>query len=293
MGELVSVIIPTKNRELTIQRAVESVLKQTYQDFELIIIDDHSTDHTEEIIRAFRDSRIIYHKLSQSAGAAGARNAGISLSHGKYIAFLDSDDSWKDQKLSFQLAKMHANQADISFTAMERHHYPKGYPAVFPALEEGFIDPNEIYSSPKIGTPTLMAESEILKHNLFNVSLPKLEDYDLSIRLAAKYRIYFINEPLTDAYLQSDSITIDRANEIVALKLIYQIYAQTIWKDCRLLKCQKMITIADTMTLNGERATKEYEEAWNFHRSFKSGLLVLLSRMGMLKFIYNHFLHAV
>jgi len=95
----ISVIIPTYNRANFIDVAIKSVLNQSYQDFEIIIVDDGSTDNTEEIVKNFNDFRINYffHKFNQ--GISAARNTGIKACQGKYIAFLDSDDEWLPEKL--------------------------------------------------------------------------------------------------------------------------------------------------------------------------------------------------
>ena len=105
---LVSIIISTFNRAAIISKAIESVLAQTYPHFELIIIDDGSTDNTGEIVAAYHDSRIIY-KWVKNGERSRARNIGIQMSQGKYIAFLDSDDWFMPHKLAFQVAAMEAN----------------------------------------------------------------------------------------------------------------------------------------------------------------------------------------
>ena len=104
MSELpISVIIPAYNCENSIERAIGSVLNQTCQDFELIIVDDGSKDGTRDKIRNVHDSRIhlILHKKNR--GAAAARNTGMRYAQGKYVAWLDSDDEWLPEKLSFQM----------------------------------------------------------------------------------------------------------------------------------------------------------------------------------------------
>ena len=94
----VSVIIPTYNRARLVGRAIQSVLNQTYQNFELIVIDDGSTDNTEEVVKGFRDERLHYIRLSEgSGGSAVPRNTGLKTARGEYIAILDDDDSWLDE----------------------------------------------------------------------------------------------------------------------------------------------------------------------------------------------------
>lgn len=92
--QLVSVVIPTYNREHIISRAIESVLKQTYENWELIISDDCSIDDTEKVVKSYSDKRIKFVKLSKNLGNAGARNFGVKNASGEYIAFLDSDDEF-------------------------------------------------------------------------------------------------------------------------------------------------------------------------------------------------------
>jgi glycosyltransferase involved in cell wall biosynthesis len=99
----VSVIIPTYNRAGLLKRAIQSVLNQIYQDFEIIIVDDASTDNTENVIESFKEHRIRYIKHESNKGAAVARNTGIKFANENYIAFQDSDDEWLPEKLEKQM----------------------------------------------------------------------------------------------------------------------------------------------------------------------------------------------
>ncbi len=104
----VSVIIPTRNRANLLREAIESVLNQTYSDFELVIVDDGSTDHTAEVVAAFRDQRVVYcQQEKQERGAA--RNKGVALSKGEFITFLDDDDWYMPRKLEIQVRELLAN----------------------------------------------------------------------------------------------------------------------------------------------------------------------------------------
>jgi glycosyltransferase involved in cell wall biosynthesis len=106
--ELVSVIIPTHNRRKLLKRAVDSVLRQTYQHFEIIIVDDASTDDTEQEVRSWcmSESRICYIRNEKNIGAAAARNRGVGAATGSYVCFLDDDDEWLPSKLALQLPLM-------------------------------------------------------------------------------------------------------------------------------------------------------------------------------------------
>ena len=102
-SSIISVIIPTYNRAHLIGRTIKSILNQTFQDFEIIVVDDGSVDDTEEVVRSFDDPRIKYLKHQKNLGASTARNTGIKNSRGEYIAFLDSDDEWLPEKLKKQI----------------------------------------------------------------------------------------------------------------------------------------------------------------------------------------------
>lgn len=113
---LVSIITPMYNCERYIQQTIQSVLDQTYTNWELWVIDDCSTDTCADIIHKFTDSRIRYRRLESNSGAAVARNLGLELAEGKWIAFLDSDDLWDPNKLEMQLEFMVNNNYDFSYS---------------------------------------------------------------------------------------------------------------------------------------------------------------------------------
>ena len=113
----VSVIIPAYNRVDAIGRAIESVLGQTYSDFEVLIVDDASQDGTKDAVMDYKDSRIRYVPCRQRGGAAKARNIGIGLARGEYVSFLDSDDLWEDNKLQCDMEIMRADPRCLACTS--------------------------------------------------------------------------------------------------------------------------------------------------------------------------------
>ena len=119
---LVSVITPTYNCADFIAETIKSVIAQTYSNLEMIIVDDCSSDNTEEIVKRFTeiDSRIKYHRLEKNSGAAVARTEAMRLAKGEYMAFLDSDDLWYNDKLEKQLAFMKENGYAFTCTAYEQ-----------------------------------------------------------------------------------------------------------------------------------------------------------------------------
>lgn len=127
--DLVSIIIPVYNAEKFLEKTIDSVLAQTYENFELILINDQSTDRSEEIVKDYesKDNRVKGFNLSENSGAAVARNTGLEKAKGQFIAFIDSDDMWKENKLAEQL----------SF--MKRHNYSFTYTLFQPVDEEGEV----------------------------------------------------------------------------------------------------------------------------------------------------------
>ena len=119
MDELVSVIMPSYNTAEYICESIKSVVSQTYENWELIIVDDCSTDNTDEVVAQFSDKRIIYLKNEKNSGAAVSRNRALKAARGKWIAFLDSDDLWRADKLEKQINFMKKNGYHFSYTGYE------------------------------------------------------------------------------------------------------------------------------------------------------------------------------
>ena len=119
MNELVSIVMPSYNTAEFIGASIESVLNQTYKKWELIIVDDCSTDNTDEIVFKYKDERIKYIKNSENSGAAVSRNRALRMAKGRWIAFLDSDDLWLPDKLYRQIEFMLKNQYYFSYTKYE------------------------------------------------------------------------------------------------------------------------------------------------------------------------------
>ena len=114
--ELVSIIMPSYNTGKFIQETIDSVINQTYDNWELIIVDDCSSDNTDEIVKSIKDDRIFYLKNKKNSGAAVSRNKALKMAKGKWIAFLDSDDLWKKDKLEKQIKFMKNNNYHFSYT---------------------------------------------------------------------------------------------------------------------------------------------------------------------------------
>jgi len=192
----VSVIIPTYNRESHLVEAIESVLDQSFQDFEVIIVDDGSTDGTAQIAEKYRNNLTYYYQKNK--GPAAARNFGIKQAHGTFIAFLDSDDLWLPKKLETQINLIKTNpQIRICYTdeiwirngvrvnQKKVHRKYSGW--IFPrCLPLCIISPSSV----------IIHRDVLDKVGLFNEDLIVCEDYELWLRISALYPVEFIKTPL-------------------------------------------------------------------------------------------------
>ena len=198
MNLLISVIITTYNRQNFLQTAIESVLKQRFQNFELLIIDDGSTDNTEKTVKSFRHKEIKY-IYQKNQGVSSARNRGIKSAQAPFISFLDSDDTWKKNKLEIQYKTMLENpQYLLSHT--EEIWYKNGKilnPRKIHKKHHG----NIFHQSLKlcaISPSTVLARKDLFNIiGLFDENLMVCEDYDLWLRFTAGFPILLIPEALT------------------------------------------------------------------------------------------------
>ena len=155
---LVSIITPVYNSEKYIGDTIKSVLSQTHTNWELIIVDDCSSDHTEEVVKSFTDSRIRYFRLDKNSGAAIARNKALEYAKGKYIAFLDADDMWKPDKIEKQLYFMLENNIAFSFTGYEMLKVKENKMIKVPSK----LNYSQFMKNTVIATSTVMINTEIV-----------------------------------------------------------------------------------------------------------------------------------
>lgn len=222
-NKLISVIIPTYNREKLIVESIKSVLRQTYSKIEIIVIDDGSTDNTEKEINKIKDKRIKYFKLLQNFGASYARNIGIKLAKGKYISFQDSDDIYHTNKLKKQMKNILKNKSDFDFCKI-KVNINSTYRYVIPDnTQEKAIIENRIFDGLLtygnfISTQSILVKKTFIENLLFDVNMPRLQDYDLVLRLIRKLNVSFTNETLVDLYLQTNSITSSKIKMKLAIQ---------------------------------------------------------------------------
>lgn len=195
MSIAISVIIPAYNAAATIVATVRSVVAQSIPPHEIIVVNDASTDETEQLLLEHFKEQIIYLKLDRNSGPAHARNAGIALTSGTHIAFQDADDLWHHEKLAI-MTHLFQNQQDIGFLYHPYTLAPVDYE--IPHIEDFQAAPysfTKLLLSNPIGTPCVVMK----KHAgiRFNESMHYMEDYDLFLREGYQQGIYFVDLPLT------------------------------------------------------------------------------------------------
>jgi teichuronic acid biosynthesis glycosyltransferase TuaG len=219
--DLVSIITPSYNSEEYISQTIESVLSQTYKNFELIIIDDGSLDNSLEIINKYvvKDERVKLIISKENGGAGIARNEGIKFSKGKFIAFLDSDDLWLPEKLEKQISFMIRNNYNFSFTSYEK-------------INEAGMKMNKIAKAPKevtynkalyknpIGCLTVIYNKEFYGKQ-YMPEIRKRQDYALWLQLLKTNNGYGLDEVLALYRVRENSIS---ANKFNLLKYEWSIY---------------------------------------------------------------------
>ncbi|MGI6395227.1 MAG: glycosyltransferase family 2 protein [bacterium] len=196
---LISAIIPVFNRPLVVKRAIDSVLKQSFKDFEIVVVDDGSTDETPSVLKSY--GSLIKVVTTENRGVSAARNKAVEKSSGKYIALLDSDDEWKKDKLSKQINHLIQNNYRITQTEEiwirdgkfknKTKKYIKPVGDIFlPSLDICTVSPSTV----------MMEKSLYEEYGGFDETMPVCEDYDLWLRMSLKENFGLLNEPLTIKY---------------------------------------------------------------------------------------------
>ena len=196
----VSVIIPTRNRAQLLGAAIASVTSQTFQDFEIIVVDDASTDATETIVRALADDRVRYFKHVTRRNVSAARNTGVLASRGEFLAFLDDDDEWLPAKLEQQVNLLDECAPVVGgvYTGFVMVDRMTGnvLGAIVPSKGGHIL--HELCRQNCIGTAsTMVLRRKCLEEvGLFDETVDYGEEYDMWIRVARRYEFTYLAEPL-------------------------------------------------------------------------------------------------
>lgn len=271
---LISVVIPTCNRASMLKRALDSVLKQTFDDIEIFVVDDASSDNTPEVIKNYLNDRVHYIRLDESKGANFARNLAVSKTQGQYIAFLDDDDVWMPEKLRKQMMVFEADSSiGLVYTGVEVIH--TGYSNIYHTspklrgnLSKSILTFNYIGS-----TSSVMVKRAVFERaGGFDINLPQLQDYDLWIRICQISNIGYVSASLIKYYVHNNvsQITTSVAKNKKAIEIIDAKYSELISnlsiKEQRMRFCQRYNAMGKRELKNNQRKkSRTY-----FISSFKS-----------------------
>ncbi|GAA0707325.1 glycosyltransferase family 2 protein [Paraclostridium ghonii] len=218
----VSIITPVYNSEKFIKDTISSVLKQTYKNWEMILVDDCSTDNSEQIINEYvkKDSRFKYIKLEQNSGSAVARNRAIKEASGRFLAFLDSDDIWEPEKLDLQIKFMIDNNVGFTFTAYKIID-ENGNPTDKIVNVPNTITYEELLKNTIIGCLTVVIDKEIVGE----IQMPNLrarQDFATWLSVLKKgYTAYGINTPLAKYRIVTNSVS---SNKLKMIRRNWNVY---------------------------------------------------------------------
>jgi glycosyltransferase involved in cell wall biosynthesis len=201
----VSVIIPTYNRATLLPRAVSSVLNQTFQDLELLVVDDCSKDDTARLVAGFADRRIRYLRQDVNLGCSAARNRAIALSKCAYIAFLDDDDEWLPQKLEIQVERMERGSPKLGVVsaAYLRVNAADGKIISLRVPSARGYAFNELSRANCLGPPSVVVIKRACFEQVggFDENLRGFNDYDMWIRIARQFHVDCVEQPLVKYYV--------------------------------------------------------------------------------------------
>ncbi|MHA1583973.1 MAG: glycosyltransferase family 2 protein [Promethearchaeota archaeon] len=222
---LVSVIIPTFNRANLLKRVINSVLSQTYEKLELIIINDDSTDNTENIIKTFHDNRIKYLKNSRNRGPQFSRNRGIYLAEGEYINFLDDDDEFYRYKIEKQINQfINSHNNKIGVITCDLFYISSISKKLQKNRLKGNIHSNLLKNYCVYGTAPMLIRKKSLKGIYFDQSLESNQEYDLMLQLSKNFEFDFLPEPLVNYYNSDNQISMNFKKKIQGTNYIFRKY---------------------------------------------------------------------
>lgn len=228
----VSVIIPTHNRSEFLRVAITSVLNQTFQDFEIIIVDDASKDDTHKVVSSLNDERIKYIRHELNKGVSAARNTGLSASSCNYIAFLDDDDEWLPVKLEMQINLLEKSPSKVGavYTGYEVIDRASGQVlGQRVPTKRGNIFNDMLIDNPIGNTSIALCRKECFdKVGLFNAETVPFEDYEMWIRISKEFHFECIREILVKYYIHDrDQLSSNKEASLKSIEIMLKKYGQS------------------------------------------------------------------
>ena len=265
----ITAIIPTYNYGKFVGRAVQSALDQTYPLAEILVIDDGSTDNTQEIISQFPHP--VRYVFQENRGLSGARNTGMRESKTEWVAFLDSDDWWLPEKTAMQVEALKKNpQAVLTYTGIY-YAFPDGKKTENPAIPAERLWPNLRHTNRVVPSTVVAKKDLLLQLGGFNEKLRACEDWDMWVRLGPKYQFVSVTTPLVMYQLtpMSMSTNIDRMtynmNLILEPTLLGEMEGFTRWQWRRRIQSAEFYR-----AFNTAREAKSHDDMSYLWKSLKT-----------------------
>lgn len=226
-GPLVSVITPTRNRAEKLPRAIASLFSQTHENFELILVDDNSSDETPDLVSRIKDRRLRYIRLPECAGVANARNIGLEAVRGEFVCFLDDDDEISPNKLQLQLEKYSHVSVDVGLVYCGSSFFleteNRKVMDIRPVLRGKVY--KEMLGRNYLATITPLVRSECFEVvGGFDTSLSSCSDWDMWIRIAHRFEFDFVPDFLGKNYIHGDQISSALQSKIASRERIMHKY---------------------------------------------------------------------
>lgn len=225
LSPLVSVIIPTHNRADILPRAINSVLSQSYTNYEIIVVDDGSVDNTQEFLLKFKSDKLRFLKNETSKGACNARNKGIQAAAGELLAFLDDDDEYLPTYLE-EIIKIYDPKWAYIFSRCYYVYKEAGKVKKLVPKKNKYVDAEQMLYEMSAGNLFIVEKSKMLNIIGFDENLEKAQDYDVLLRLNLKFgTAYCLQRPLYIMHTEHDKPRITNSpRELHALWILYKKY---------------------------------------------------------------------
>jgi len=299
----VSVIIPTYNRSKYVTKAIDSVLAQTYKDNEIIVIDDGSTDDTRNVLAPYMDH--ISYFYQENAGVSVARNNGIKIARGEWIAFLDSDDEWFNDKLSVQMNfiarypfvvahSVNIDLSDYESPGQTSFSHCRFLPTSYEQIIENPFRHHLQYSTTMMPSGIICKKKAAIKVGLFDESLSISEDYDFMCRLALQGNWGCSNNVLVVMHKRKEITqrlsAARRTSQIYACMSLIKAHSKLLSEQCLKNSDRKVVskllssnyrTLGQLLSKRGsyKESREAFGKAYDIHLSFKSFLWYTFSRL--------------
>ena len=260
-GPTVTIVLPTYNRASLVGRAIESVLAQTYADFELIVVDDGSTDGTIDRVATLRDPRIRRLRIARNGGAGAARNVGIRAAAGRFLAFQDSDDEWTPTKLERHMRAFATREPDVGVVYSDMRRIRRDGTRNYhrsPEVARGvLLDPvTRFYQVCGLGIQSCVIRRECFATvGGFNEAFPALEDLELFIRLSQRYTFHHVRLPLV-RYYETDGLSQNMPAKLVARRLLLRLYRDRLAREDRSFVARESEALRRSPARSRARATR-------------------------------------